>query len=318
VSTAGLPGAHATLLADVDEAARVVAPLWPLSSFVAVNPLWGLRELPFDRALGHAARFLDLRGYPSAELYASAIRTGRVTPADLWHALGVVRASSAAIRSGEDRAADRSGARGSGEQCDGDAGGATTVARHDASCGTCCAAATDAEVARWCAAYVAGVLAHPAGGGLYAAWRWVVGRDPAARRLCGREGRAILASLPERAEDSILARLDRLDVAEGGRVDELTGQLARMPGWAGHALWRSRWSAPDEAGPALQLLDYLAVRLAYDAVLREFAEGGRGSTTRRSRSRGVSAPSGAITTQAPMSVCSAIASISAGVANASM
>jgi uncharacterized protein YbcC (UPF0753/DUF2309 family) len=282
MTKASTSGEQAILLADVDEAARIVAPLWPLSSFIAVNPLWGLREHSFDRAVELSARFLGVHGYPSPDLYADAVRTGRLVPEDLWHALDEHGSEKTAGRPAADGEVGASGTvRARGAR----AGGTTTLARYDASRGTRLAESTDAEVARWCAAYAAGVLAHPDGGGLYAAWRWVVARDPATRRLAGVRGRAVLASLPDRAEDAILASLERLGVAEVDRVDELSGQLARMPGWAGHALWRSRWAAAEEPGPALHLLDYLAVRLGYDAVQREAAVDGHESATHRRRPR---------------------------------
>ena len=42
---------RASILVDLDEAARFVPPMWPLSTFVAVNPLWDLRQLGFDGAI---------------------------------------------------------------------------------------------------------------------------------------------------------------------------------------------------------------------------------------------------------------------------
>ena len=39
------PTSHARLLVELDEAARVIGPLWPLGTFIAVNPFWDLRQL---------------------------------------------------------------------------------------------------------------------------------------------------------------------------------------------------------------------------------------------------------------------------------
>ena len=249
-------GARARLLTQIDEAARVIAPLWPLSTFIAVNPLWDLRQLPFDDAIACATRVLGVRGHPPAPLFAAAYADRRVTAADLRAAID-----------------DRSAARGYGcgrGQWAGDGGAARTLTvteRHDSSFGTAIAAATDREVAKWCAAYLGGVLPAQPGGGFYAAWRAIVARDPAARRMAGRAGRDRLARLGSQPEGAIITCLERLGVGEEERVPELARQLARMPGWAGHAKWRSRWAAPDHPGPPLHLLDYLAVRLGYEAEL---------------------------------------------------
>ena len=43
----GRSARHTELLADVSKAADIIAPLWPLTSFVAVNPLVGLQHLAF-------------------------------------------------------------------------------------------------------------------------------------------------------------------------------------------------------------------------------------------------------------------------------
>ncbi|MHB1786092.1 MAG: DUF2309 domain-containing protein [Acidimicrobiales bacterium] len=251
-----LLAARARLLAQVEEAAQVIAPLWPLSTFIAVNPLWDLRQMPFDDAIAHAARVLGISGHPSAALFAEAYASRRVTVGDLRAAL-------------DDRGAVVAGAHGRDrhEDDDGTAKTLTATERHDFVFGTGIAPTVDREVAKWCAAYLAGMLPAQPAGGFYPAWLAIVAWDPAARRIAGRAGRDGLARLPAQPEDAILACLERLDVPEEERVCELARQLARMPGWAGHAKWRSRWAAPDQPGPALHLVDYLAVRLGYEAEL---------------------------------------------------
>jgi len=248
--------ARARLLTQIEEAGRVIAPLWPLSTFIAVNPLWDVRQMPFEDAIHYASRVLDISGHPSASLFAAAYASGRVTDADLRAALE--------YRS----VVDPGGHQRGDHQSDADTlKSLTATERHDVVFGTSVAARADHEVAKWCAAYTAGMLPDQPGGGFYTAWLATVARDPVARRIVGRAGRERLARLPARPEDAILACLERLGVPEDDRACELAGQLARMPGWAGHAKWRSRWAAPDHPGPALHLVDYLAVRLGYEAEL---------------------------------------------------
>ncbi len=287
--------ARSRLLAQVDESARVVAPLWPLSTFVAVNPLWDLRHMPFHQAVEHASDVLEIRGYPSNGLFARAYAERRVTAADLQAVLD------------DDDDDDGCGGCGAGErfepmgvECAGGGGSsvarASTVAeRHDRVLGTRIAASVDREVAKWCAAYVAGVLLDTTAEGFYAWWRKVVVYDPAARSAVGRGGRARLAELGADADEALLRCMDLLGVPEAGRVLELARHLARMPGWAGHAKWRSGWAAPGYPGPALHLLDYLAVRCCYEAVFLTSIERGAGlfnlkrrRFSRLSKERGVS------------------------------
>ena len=72
----------AELLADVSEAAQIIAPLWPLTSFVAVNPLLGLQHLPFDDATAVARRWLRARTHLTLAGFREAHAHGAVTDAD--------------------------------------------------------------------------------------------------------------------------------------------------------------------------------------------------------------------------------------------
>jgi len=259
--------ARARLLVQVDEAARVIAPLWPLATSVAVNPLWDLRQMSFENAIAHAARALGISGYPSAALLAEAYASGRITAADLRAAIED-RSVFAASRSNglEGGSATEPLLTATEPLLTATEPLLTATERYDFVFDTWLAATTDREVAKWCGAYLAGMLPATEGG-FYPAWRTVVASDPAARRIVGKAGRERLAHLPARPEEAVLACLDRLGIPDEDRASELARQLGRMPGWAGHAKWRSRWAAPDHPGPALHLVDYLAVRLGYEAEL---------------------------------------------------
>ncbi len=246
---------RARLLADLDEAARSIAPLWPLSTAIAVNPLWDLRHLPFHEAVRHAQQVLGISGYPSPALFAQAYATGRVSVEDLRAALD------------HDRDAGCQDAYAGHEPEPGTRQWQTAAERRDEISGSQLAANIDREMAKWCAAYLAGIVPMAPTEGFYAAWRKVVVFDPSARSLARRAGRKRLAELGADPEDAILTCLDLLNISDQDRIPELARHLARMPGWAGHAKWRSRWAAPDQPGPSLHLVDYLAVRLCYEAVL---------------------------------------------------
>ncbi len=51
-----------TLKELVASAADIVAPVWPLKTFIAVNPLQGLEELPFEQAVLEAERYRVING----------------------------------------------------------------------------------------------------------------------------------------------------------------------------------------------------------------------------------------------------------------
>lgn len=77
----------AGLLADVARAAETVPPSWPLSSTIAVNPLAGFEDRPFEEAVGAAADLFGGRAVLSLAEYRQAHRDGRITRPDLVRAL---------------------------------------------------------------------------------------------------------------------------------------------------------------------------------------------------------------------------------------
>ena len=82
------PSARDTeLLADVSKAAEIIAPLWPLTSFVAVNPLLGLQHLTFDDATAVARRWLRARTHLTLAAFREAHAHGAVSDADLRRAI---------------------------------------------------------------------------------------------------------------------------------------------------------------------------------------------------------------------------------------
>ena len=69
--------------ADVTRASNVIAPTWPLTSVVAVNPLGGLESLGFDRAAEVARSDLRARTHLSLDEFRRDHATGLTTVDDL-------------------------------------------------------------------------------------------------------------------------------------------------------------------------------------------------------------------------------------------
>lgn len=262
--------ARARVRVDVEAAGRVVAPLWPIGSFIAVNPLEGLVDAGFEAATAQARHWLGARCFPDPRWLRAAHRASRITDADL-------RASVLARQPHLDD--DEVTAR-LGELLDLPAGPAAPwpaasnrARRPDRDV----AVAIDALVAAWCAAFTDdGSVAWPMPGrgeGLYRAWRRLAPHDPALRRLVGRRARATLSDLPEHPEDAIVEGLDELGVPPESHRDEMRRHLCRLPGWAGYARWRDQWAPPDEPAPRLSLVDLVAVRLVLERLAAASAAG---------------------------------------------
>ena len=65
------------LVADVAAAGSIAAPYWPLTAFVAVNPLGGLTHLPFAEATAAARGWFGARTHlPTAAYRAEHAQGG--------------------------------------------------------------------------------------------------------------------------------------------------------------------------------------------------------------------------------------------------
>ncbi|MDP8960706.1 MAG: DUF2309 domain-containing protein, partial [Actinomycetota bacterium] len=266
------PSARDTeLLADVSKAAEIIAPLWPLTSFVAVNPLLGLQHLPFDDATAVARRWLRARTHLTLAAFRDAHVRGAITDADLRRAIVEVDSKLASQPSFEigERTVDAVeivrldlllGPDDKPRETAGDRVGRTDVAT---------VRAVSQLVAAWCAVFVD--EAHVPWPmprrehGFFPAWRELAPHDRRLRRLAGPTGMQWLAQLPDRPVEALAVSLDALDV-DGDRVGALREHLGRLPGWAGYARWNDEWAPPDHHRPPLRLLDLLAAQVAATAA----------------------------------------------------
>lgn len=68
------------LRALVRLASEVVGYYWPMRTFVHHNPLHGLEDLPFEKAVSQGRRLLGGKGYLSNQMYREYYRSGRISP----------------------------------------------------------------------------------------------------------------------------------------------------------------------------------------------------------------------------------------------
>lgn len=71
------------ILAKANQACDRIAPLWPLKSFVAVNPYYGLSKQSFEQVHHTLKRILGTGLTMPANYYLEARSQGRITPTDL-------------------------------------------------------------------------------------------------------------------------------------------------------------------------------------------------------------------------------------------
>lgn len=235
---------RAEVAAMVALAARTVAPLWPLESAIAVNPLAGFEHLPFAEAVRRAAARFKARETLPLGQWRLLLRAGRIGADALRDAaiaeLGGIEPAFAPL--GPDLSAlDLLMAR----LIDLPAGDGA----EPASLG-----AAEAFVAKWCAAYFDQGCAASAMPnrelGLYRAVLALVPHDRDFQRLAGLAGQHLLLSVPRDPHDAIAEGLVAADVPEGAEVDWLADRIGRLPGWAGHIRWRTDHADPGLGVPA--------------------------------------------------------------------
>lgn len=253
---------RARLRTDVTLAARVVPTHYPLETFIAVNPLAGLEGMPFEQALRRAGDLYGTTGTLGEAAFRQMYREGRITDRDLDSALARRYPNLTAERTL--RVGDRMVSPVELLRADLLHGveAPPPVRRYRTRSETTApevAATVDAQTAKWCAAYL-GDAAWPMPGrenGFFIAWRGLADAD----RTLPRAIRKSLCAVVEHADDAILAALDTLGVDDGARIPYLQAHLTRMPGWAAHIAWCSG------RGAGIDLVDYLAMRLSYEAAL---------------------------------------------------
>ena len=267
--TTDLNTRRARLRSDVTLAGRVLPTHYPLETFIAVNPLAGLESMPFEQAARRAADLYGMSATLSEQAFRDLHRNGRITDDDLDRVLA--RRFPNLVDGPDLHLGGRTASPLELLRADllHGTGSLPAMRRYRFRAEDRCpavAAAVDAQTAKWCAAFFGGA-AWPMPGranGFYAAWRALAPAD----RTVNRAARKDLRQVAERADDAILAALSALGVDEDARTGYLQAHLTRMPGWAAHV----HWCTGRDRG--IDLIDYLAMRLTYEAVLLAHHRGG--------------------------------------------
>lgn len=256
--------ARSRLRSNVAVAARILPTHYPLRTFIAVNPLDGLRHLPFETAAFRAGELYGARATLSDDAYRSYYAQGRITSDDLDQALTRRYPHLGEATASAGGASDALGVLRADLLFGAPAPDPVRVYRtRSEQIAPSVANQIDELSSRWCAAYLTAdttawpMPEHP--DGFYAAWRTLSHRDP----TLGRSVRSALRAVSERADDAALTALDALGVVETAHRDYLIAHLTQQPGWPAHIRWHNGRTAPSR----ILLLDYLAIRLTYEALL---------------------------------------------------
>lgn len=246
-----------------------VPPLWPLDSFVAVNPFVGLTGKPFGEVCALMSRITHGSMLMSVDYFRQQFAACRITTRDLAAAIAQSKAPTtpAALLAWLKEPAP---AQTAGVPCLADTA--------TAQCGGNWSALVTGETSKWCAAYFdEGQSAwrlpwkkRP----LFAAWQQAALID-ANPELLGMKGfRKYVASLPEDGAAAVHHMLGTLGLSGEQCELYLHRLLLTLPGWSSYVQYQVREKAMhgtyDES-----LLELLAVRLAFETqILRQFESAG--------------------------------------------
>ena len=262
---------RASAEAAIERACARVAPLWPLTNFVAVNPFLGFAGTPFHETVAAMHRIARVSMLMPRSFYRDAFENGMIGPQDVAVARAAAPQTWPIPRSASElrqRLAGDSPRSKHPAHVPSVAEVLDSVHAGDAiASGT--AFMVD-EVSKWCAAYFdkgQSVWRLP-GRGLrpYAAWRAAMKYDYNPEAMGIKNFRSIVASLPDDPVEAIHVVLEREGVPKRAATDYLHAALLNVSGWASYARYLG-WQCELRGERDDSLVELLAIRVAWGFAL---------------------------------------------------
>lgn len=246
------------------DAAHRVAPLWPLTRFVAVNAYAGLADLPFATAADRLAEVAGIRSTLPAAHYLGLVDEGRIERQDLAIAL-------AAHGLGDDVDALIAAARADSDEAGAWRATVPTVASVASdACGRDLEHLVHDRLSAWAAAYFdegqASWRAAFDDASPYAAWRAEASIDRTPEVLGRRGVRKAVRSLPGDPIELASVAIGELGLAPDQVERYLHALAARAGGWLAHAR-RLEFENDLLGRPDDRAVEVLAIALAWELVL---------------------------------------------------
>ena len=260
------PMSRTEVIAAANTAARTIAPLWPLESFVAVNPFLGISSLPYADAENAVDRIWGARLVMPRSFYANAVREQQITTDDIAEALSELPDDITA-----DYAADT--VRSLAFTDEPESFPTPTVA-------DLLGEASDEDwqdfvvdrISFWAASHFddgqAGWRSPWRGQTPYRAWRSEAELDQSPEIMGIPEFRSIVRTLPTDANELLHRVATTLGLQPETFNTYVRRLLATIAGWAGHARFRG-WHHELAGRSDETVKEMLAIRAAWDLALLE-------------------------------------------------
>ncbi len=256
-----MTGIDAELTAKIDTACGRIAPLWPLKSFVAVNPYFGLADQTFWQADLTLKRITGQGLTMPRAFYQKQLESGRITRADLaaalrdsgssWDVASLEEAAARKPSPGSEPLALLTDVLGELDHQEWPGFVLERISQY-------CAAYFDEGQALWAMPWQDKAL--------YEGWREFARRDRNPRTVGMRGMSEAIVALPSTAQGAIGWALRQLAVPSAAVDDYLHAALLSIGGWAGWTRYK-RWQAELAKGHDDSIRDLLAIRVVWDALL---------------------------------------------------
>ena len=251
-----------TYINAVKLACDKIAPLWPLSSFVAVNPYLGLADIPFEEAAQVLAKAADIKMTLPTSFYKKAYEDGNILDEDIKKAL--VKNGKQSIEEFLNAAKSSSNIQPNKVRLFVDVATQHTSKAWESFM-------VD-RVSAWAAAYFDENQAiwktSPNTQPIFTAWQQDAQNDYTYNIAGLKDFRKAMKTLPSKPWEVIIHCLNELKLPKEGLDIYLHSLLLRVGGWAAYVA-RLDWESKLYGGKNQHLLSFLAVLLSWEVCLKK-------------------------------------------------
>lgn len=255
--------------AALEKARTRIAPLWPLQSFVAVNPFLSLSGTRFEEACGIMKRVAHADMLMPRSHYRDMMESGRITDEDLATAVRAVCLTDGPV---DDTELEEWKARISTDPSYRHPSAFTVADVADRMHGTRISDEVTEQISKWCSAYwdegQAAWRMPWRSLPFYQAWRAAAAVDRTPDVLGFHRFREIVATLPREPAATIEVVVAALGLAPRALDAYFFRALFTIRGWAAYARYLG-WSDELDGRKSDIVIELLAVRLAWDYALFE-------------------------------------------------
>ncbi len=252
------------LLNSLQEAAKKIAPVWPLESFVAVNPYMGMSAQKFDSAAQYLAKVGGIQMTLPISFYKNKLRDGVITKKDIKAALSKLADQEITTNEFLSEIEDTE------DQERKDSSINTLIDVASAYSGKDWNRFATSRLSAWAASYFdkgqASWSAADSEMPLFQAWKMEAELDRTPEVSGLKDFRRIIKDLPNDHLEAAAYALNMLELSEDQLPIYLHRILLRLGGWSAYVA-RLDWDSELYGKKGGQLIEFIAVLLCWEVAI---------------------------------------------------